>query len=77
LRARARREPRDGATLGVPPAGARRSSASRSSSAQRENHACFDLAEPVPGPTTDALGRVARETRAVVIASLFERRAGA
>jgi len=29
----------------------------------------------VPGPTTDALGRVAKETRAVVIASVFERRA--
>src|SRR2546427_4718952 len=37
--------------------------------------ASFDLAEPVPGPTTDALGRVAKETRAVVIASVFERRA--
>src|SRR6266403_1357593 len=42
---------------------------------QREDHASFDLAEPVPGPTTDALGRVAKETRAVVIASVFERRA--
>ena len=42
---------------------------------QREDPAAFDLAEPVPGATTDALGRVARETRAVVIASVFERRA--
>ena len=42
---------------------------------QREDHACFDLAEPVPGPTTDALARVARETGVVVIASVFERRA--
>ena len=42
---------------------------------QREDHACFDLAEPVPGPTTDALGRVAKEVGAVVIASVFERRA--
>ena len=42
---------------------------------QREDHAAFDLAEPVPGPTTEALGRVARETRTTVIASVFERRA--
>src|SRR6266516_6256431 len=42
---------------------------------QRDDHACFDLAEPVPGPTTDALGRVAKEVGAVVIASVFERRA--
>ena len=42
---------------------------------QREDHACFDLAEPVPGPTTDALARAAREAGVVVIASVFERRA--
>ncbi len=42
---------------------------------QREDHALFDLAEPVPGPTTEALGKVARELGVVVIASLFERRA--
>ena len=42
---------------------------------QREDHALFDLAEPVPGPTTEALGKVAKETGVVVIASLFERRA--
>jgi N-carbamoylputrescine amidase len=42
---------------------------------QREDHAAFDLAEPVPGPTTDALGKVARETGAVVVGSIFERRA--
>ena len=42
---------------------------------QREDHAAFDLAEPVPGPTTDALGHVARETKAVLIAPVFERRA--
>src|SRR6516164_8338875 len=34
----------------------------------------FDLAEPVPGPSTERLGRVARETGTVVVASLFERR---
>jgi len=42
---------------------------------QREDHALFDLAEPVPGPTTEALGKVASDLGVVVIASLFERRA--
>ncbi len=42
---------------------------------QREDHALFDLAEPVPGPTTDALGDVARRSGVVIVASLFERRA--
>ena len=35
----------------------------------------FDLAEPIPGPTTDSLARVARELEVVIIGSLFERRA--
>jgi len=34
----------------------------------------FDLAEPIPGPTTDVLGAVAEELGVVLIASLFERR---
>jgi len=42
---------------------------------QREDHALFDLAEAVPGPTTEALGKVAKELDVVIIASLFERRA--
>ena len=42
---------------------------------QREDAALFDLAEPVPGPTTQALGRVAKEKQVVVIAPIFERRA--
>src|SRR5262245_15489840 len=42
---------------------------------QREDAALFDLAEPIPGPTTEVLGAVARELRVVVVASLFERRA--
>jgi len=42
---------------------------------QREDHSFFDLAEPVPGPTTEALGKLASELGVVVIASLFERRA--
>ena len=28
---------------------------------QREDHALFDLAEPIPGPSTDVLTRVCRE----------------
>ena len=43
--------------------------------AQREDAALFDLAEPVPGPSTEALGRAARAAGVVVIAPLFERRA--
>ena len=35
----------------------------------------FDLAEPVPGPTTDTLAALAEELGIVIIASLFERRA--
>ncbi len=42
---------------------------------QREDAASFDLAESVPGPTTEALARVARQQRVVVIAPVFERRA--
>jgi len=42
---------------------------------REENHDFFDLAEPIPGPTTEAISQVARETGAVIIASLFERRA--
>jgi N-carbamoylputrescine amidase len=43
--------------------------------AQREDAALFDLAEPVPGPSTEALGRAAKQAGVVVIAGLFERRA--
>lgn len=42
---------------------------------QKEDPDLFDLAEPIPGPSTDQLIPVARETGTVVIASLFERRA--
>jgi N-carbamoylputrescine amidase len=42
---------------------------------QREDARLFDLAEPVPGPTTERLGQVAKEAGVVVVASLFERRA--
>src|SRR6201996_6459179 len=42
---------------------------------QREDHALFDVAEPIPGPSTAALAEVVRAHKLVVIASLFERRA--
>ena len=42
---------------------------------QAEDPSRFDLAEPVPGPTTEALAAVARETGLVVVGSVFERRA--
>jgi len=42
---------------------------------QREDAALFDLAEPVPGPTTSAMAQIARELHVVVVASVFEKRA--
>lgn len=41
---------------------------------QREDPRHFDLAEPIPGPSTDALGKVAAERGVVIVAPLFERR---
>src|SRR5437667_5232392 len=43
--------------------------------AQHEDPALFDLAEPVPGPSTEALGKVAKQAGVVVIVPVFERRA--
>ena len=42
---------------------------------QTENTQHFDLAEPIPGPTTDLLGKLAKELQVVIVASLFEKRA--
>jgi N-carbamoylputrescine amidase len=42
---------------------------------QTEDTARFDLAEPIPGPTCEELGQVARELGVVIVASLFEKRA--
>ncbi len=42
---------------------------------QREDVALFDLAETVPGPTTEILGKVAQARGVVIVAPLFERRA--
>ncbi|NNN18155.1 MAG: carbon-nitrogen hydrolase [Thermoplasmata archaeon] len=41
---------------------------------QREDHAMFDLAEPIPGPTLERLAAVAREENVALVAPLFERR---
>jgi N-carbamoylputrescine amidase len=41
---------------------------------QRQDAATFDLAEPIPGPSTEHLSTVARETDTVIVASIFERR---
>src|SRR5882762_10152262 len=41
---------------------------------REESAELFALAESIPGPTTETLGRLARELGVVVIASLFERR---
>jgi len=42
---------------------------------QREDASLFDLAEPIPGPTTAKLSEVARKHGLVLVASLFEKRA--
>lgn len=42
---------------------------------QQEDVDLFDLAEPIPGPSTDLFGALAKELGIVIVASLFERRA--
>ncbi len=42
---------------------------------QKEDPALFDLAETIPGPSTEALGAAAQAAGVVVIAPLFEKRA--
>jgi N-carbamoylputrescine amidase len=42
---------------------------------QKEDASLFELAESIPGPSTEALGWEARRSAVVVVASLFERRA--
>lgn len=42
---------------------------------QTENTLNFDLAEPVPGPSTEHFGQLARRLGIVLVTSLFERRA--
>jgi len=42
---------------------------------REENVELFALAESIPGPSTQVLGKLARELKVVIVASLFERRA--
>ncbi|WP_305043826.1 carbon-nitrogen hydrolase [Geoalkalibacter sp.] len=42
---------------------------------QTEDTACFDQAEPIPGPSTELFAGLARELGLVIVTSLFERRA--
>ena len=42
---------------------------------REEKAELFDLAEPIPGPTTGTLGRLAEELAIVIVGSIFERRA--
>ncbi|MDD2899654.1 MAG: carbon-nitrogen hydrolase [Desulfuromonadaceae bacterium] len=42
---------------------------------QVESPALFDLAEAIPGPSTDLFGQLAKELKVVIVTSLFERRA--
>jgi N-carbamoylputrescine amidase len=42
---------------------------------QKEDAALFDLAEPVPGPSTEALGRAAKDAGVAAVVPIFERRA--
>lgn len=41
---------------------------------QQQDPSIFDRAEPIPGPTTQALAKVAKETKMTILASLFEKR---
>src|SRR2546429_2987920 len=42
---------------------------------QSEDHKYFELAEPIPGPSTKAFQKLAKKHSVVIIASLFEKRA--
>jgi len=42
---------------------------------QSEDYSNFELAEPIPGPSTQAFQKLARKRKVVLVASLFEKRA--
>ncbi len=42
---------------------------------KQENVDLFDLAEPIPGPTTQIFGNLAKELGVVIVTSIFEKRA--
>jgi N-carbamoylputrescine amidase len=41
---------------------------------QTEDTKMFDLAEPIPGPSTEIFSQIAKENRVVLVTSLFEKR---
>ena len=43
---------------------------------QKEDYRCFDLAEPIPGPTTDLLGKLCKKLKITLVSSHFEERTG-
>ncbi len=42
---------------------------------QKEDPELFDLAEPIPGPTTEVLSKLAKKLKMIIIGSIFEKRA--
>jgi N-carbamoylputrescine amidase len=42
---------------------------------QNEDPSHFDLAQPIPGPTTDILSTLAKELKIVIVSTIFEKRA--
>ncbi len=42
---------------------------------QNEDHNSFDLAQPIPGPTTAILAEVAKEANIIIVSTIFEERA--
>lgn len=43
---------------------------------QKQDYKCFQLAEPIPGPTTQALSSAAKKHKITLVSSLFEKRTG-
>jgi N-carbamoylputrescine amidase len=43
---------------------------------QKQDYKCFQLAEPIPGPTTQLLSTAAKKHKITLVSSLFEKRAG-
>lgn len=43
---------------------------------QKQDYKCFELAEPIPGPTTQILSASAKKYKITLVASLFEKRTG-
>ena len=43
---------------------------------QKQDYKCFQLAEPIPGPTTQLLSTAAKKHKITLVSNLFEKRAG-